>query len=61
MNVGIPALQALLVSKVYLVQQEKKVQRVTQALKVYQGKMGLQDYEVSQVKEVFQELRVHLD
>lgn len=58
---GIPALQALLESKVFLVQQEKKVQRVTQALKVYQGKMGQQDYEVSQVKEVFQELRVHLD
>lgn len=61
MNVGTLALLVLLVSKVFLVLQEKKVQRVTQDLKVSQGKMDQQDYVVSQVNEVFLELRVHLD
>lgn len=48
-------------SRVFLVLQEKKVRRVTQVLKVSQGKTGQQDFVVSQVKEVFLELRVHLD
>lgn len=61
MNVGILDLLVLLVSKDYLVLQEKKVQRVTQALKVSQGKVDQQEYVVSQVKEVFLEPRVHLD
>ncbi|KAF7472044.1 Hypothetical predicted protein [Marmota monax] len=60
-NVGTRALLALLVSKVFLVLQEKKVQRVIQDLRVSQGKMDQQDYVVSQVNEVFLELRVHLD
>lgn len=61
MNEDILALLDHLVSKVFLVLQEKKVQRVTQVLKVSQGKTDQQDYVVSQVKEVFLELRVHLD
>jgi len=60
-NEDILALRDLLVSKVFPVLQEKKVQRVTQVLKVSQGRTGQQDYVVSQVKEVFLELRVHLD
>lgn len=55
------ALRALPASKVFLVLQEKKGQRVTQVLKASQGKMDQQDYAVSQVKEDFLELRVHLD
>lgn len=61
MNVGILALLVLRVSKDFLVLQEKKVQRVTQALKVSQGKMDQQEYVASQVKEAFLEPRVRLD
>lgn len=61
MNVDTPVPLALLVSKVSLELQERKVQRATQVLKVSQGKMDQQDSVVSQVKEDFLELRVHLD